>query len=68
MNLAGWRFLVFALAGAGAIVLLASLGTPRAYTLEYPGAIDARERATWNFRILRALLASLLAKPRPEAP
>ncbi len=28
MNLAGWRFLVFALAGAGAIVLLASLGTP----------------------------------------
>jgi hypothetical protein len=28
VNLAGWRFLVFALAGAGAIVLLASLGTP----------------------------------------
>jgi len=28
VNLAGWRFLIFALAGAGAIVLLASLGTP----------------------------------------
>ncbi|MHC4818202.1 MAG: tetratricopeptide repeat protein, partial [Planctomycetota bacterium] len=28
MRLTGWRFLVFALAGAGAIVLLSSIGTP----------------------------------------
>ncbi|MHC4973894.1 MAG: tetratricopeptide repeat protein [Planctomycetota bacterium] len=28
MRLTGWRFLVFALAGAGAIVLLSSVGTP----------------------------------------
>jgi predicted Zn-dependent protease len=75
VNLAGWRFLVFALAGAGAIVLLASLGTPgqretsidrytgkRLFVVRNVAEALAEARRTGNVRLALAAIEKRVAQ------